>query len=95
MAEFRSNIQMTAPLKEATLFVFLSASECGECGANADPKERRHLMRDMQGEGCGALFTAITTPYIPDGDIHESIQAMRPDLPFVFPPPESYWERED
>lgn len=62
------------------LIVSLNSSKCGACNRNADPMEERHEMAVMKGEGCGALFTQITTSY-PDAE--EATRNMRPDLDFV------------
>ena len=64
----------------ATLVVGSWSSKCSHCGGNADPVEQLHDMVNMEGEGCGARFVAITSEY--SGEAEEVVKQMRPDLPF-------------
>lgn len=68
-----------------TLFINRSDSRCGECGKNADPNESSHAMLVMRGEGCGAVFDAVSTHYWDFEGLYASVRAMRPDLPFIDP----------
>lgn len=69
-------------MSEATLMVDSWYSRCSACGKNADPYETEHVMTTMQGEGCGATFTAITSSYFHPGyDMAARLREMRPDLP--------------
>ena len=72
------------------LYITPSRSECGACGKNADPGEDAHDMARMKGEGCGARFTFVSSHYFGYPSLYDSIQAMRPDLPFREPGPD--WE---
>jgi len=65
-----------------TLFINRSSSRCGKCGRNADPNEKAHRMGRMEGEGCGAKFTSVSSHYFGEG-IKQATRAMRPDLPWV------------
>lgn len=66
----------------ATLFINPSKSRCGACNKNADPYEDAHIMESMVGDGCGAVFDKLSTDYVNYHELYESIQRMRPDLPF-------------
>lgn len=68
----------------ATLIINDWSSECSACGKSADPMEDAHrtdLYRDRPG--CGERFTATATRLMPWRRIKESIEEMRPDLPFT------------
>ena len=65
-----------------TLYINRSSSRCGKCGRNADPNEKAHRMNRMEGEGCGAKFTSLSSHYLGEG-IKRASCAMRPDLPWV------------
>ena len=64
----------------ATLYIDISSSRCGACGRNADPHESAHLNANMDGEGCGAVYTGLASNYV---GFEERLVAMRPDLPWV------------
>jgi hypothetical protein len=53
-------------------------SRCSACRRNADPHETHHTMARMEGEGCGALFEAMTSW---EGD-RTGCERLRPDLPY-------------
>lgn len=63
----------------ATLIIDSYHSRCSACRKNADPGEYSHDMQTMEGEGCGATFTAMLSVY---GE-KEACLKMRPDLPYV------------
>jgi hypothetical protein len=68
------------------LIVSGSSTKCSVCGKGADYKEKTHRTvlgygSDL-GEGCGVLWTHITTGYI-GGGIEDATRALRPDLIFV------------
>ena len=65
-----------------TLYINRSDSRCGKCNRNADPIEKAHRMSRMEGEGCGARFTSVSSHYYGD-EIKRATRAMRPDLPWV------------
>jgi hypothetical protein len=48
---------------EATLYIDTWHSTCGACGKNADPAEDSHLNISMRGEGCGAVYVAVSSNY--------------------------------
>ena len=64
----------------ATLVVGGFRSTCSACRRNADPYESAHLNEAMQGPGCGAVYTAISSSYV---GMDERLREMRPDLPLV------------
>ena len=57
--------------------------EGGACHRNADPNEKAHDMERMKGEGCGAVFTAVSSNYTDFAGLYDRIREMRPDLPFT------------
>lgn len=63
-----------------TLFIDTDRSYCGACNKNADPNETHHVMEVMQGDGCGAEFTELSSHYMDFEGLHRSIRKMRPDL---------------
>lgn len=67
------------------LYVNLHSSRCGACNQNADPDETFHDNRDMRGEGCGRMFTHVSSDYSDFPGLHDRIRAMRPDLIDVLP----------
>lgn len=73
--------------RSTTLIINRSDSKCGNCNRGADPHDEAHvkcLGYAPQPEGCGVVWTHVTTDYTGD-DIAERAQAMRPDLIFVDP----------
>jgi len=73
----------------ATLYINKSESRCGACGKGADPYEESHItllgwfaVNDKM-KGCGATFDAVASDYFDFPGLKESIQKMRPDLPWV------------
>lgn len=72
-------------MSEATLYINLSDSRCGACNRSALPMDKRHETPCGydQHDGCGALFTAVSTDYFGVAGLHDRIREMRPDLPLV------------
>lgn len=70
----------------ATLYINRSDSQCGACGRNADPYEKRHdSIWAWAGTlpGCHAEFTEVSSHYSDHDGLYDRIREMRPDLPFV------------
>lgn len=71
-------------MTDAVLIVASSSTACSNCNQSVLPDSLTHGTVSGYGpprEGCGALFTAITTGYT---DIPvEILQEMRPDLPVL------------
>jgi hypothetical protein len=68
----------------STLYIDSWSSECSACGHGADPDEDAHITRlgygDHNGQGCGAVFVAVSSHY---GDyMKDRVMEMRPDLPW-------------
>lgn len=74
-------------LPPGTLIVSHWHTKCNNCGQDCNPDELDH--QSVLGyvvpdgtEGCGVIFTHITTMYI--GDLEARLtKAMRPDLEFI------------
>lgn len=74
----------------STLYIDRSRSECGACHGNASPWEAAHLNENMQGEGCGVIYTEVSTHCFGLPDLVERIKEMQPDLPYVGWEPDAY-----
>jgi hypothetical protein len=66
---------------QVVLTVGTCDSHCGACGKTCLPWEPAHTSRCGydQHEGCGAVYTHVTTNYVAAG-LAERILEMRPDL---------------
>jgi len=76
-------------IKAATLYINKSESRCGYCSGGCDPYEEYHITLlgwsayNDKMDGCGALFTEVSSDYVGMPDLVKHIKEMRPDLPYV------------
>lgn len=69
-----------------TLIINRSDSQCSNCGKGANPNAKHHtevLGYGPASEGCGQLFTHVTSNYYGMRDVCE---VMRPDLIWIDQP---------
>lgn len=69
--------------KRGVLVINLSGSECADCGKNADPDSKIHILPKgwiNEGTGCGVKFKYVTSYY---GGMAQRIREMRPDLQWI------------
>jgi hypothetical protein len=73
--------------RPGTLIIGTFGSTCGGCGRGADPYEpTHHTIRcygpDNGAEGCGAVWSKVTSNYSDSAGLHDRIRKMRPDLEY-------------
>lgn len=74
----------------ATLIVDRWHTTCNNCGRECTSSEDKHdtilgYGPDNGSEGCGIVWTHITSDYIGPYCDRENLQAMRPDLTYIDP----------
>jgi hypothetical protein len=75
--------------RTAVLMISGYSSRCGRCRGGTKPTATRHLAvvdgNPERRQGCGALFTAVSTDQLGPARSLAAVAQQRPDLPIVIP----------